>query len=76
MEKLIGTKILSIKPTAREVIENIEDAAQKCLNDVALIGKLSEKLSCNDVDREMAINHFGFFYDFVEEVRKPAQTHE
>lgn len=33
MEKLIGAKILPIKPTAKDSIDNIEHAARKCLND-------------------------------------------
>lgn len=70
MEKIIGEKMLALKVRAKAIIEDIDYAARICLEDATKIKAMSENTHCTDVQREMAINHSSYFYDFVSEIKK------
>lgn len=68
MERMIVGRIETKEVSAEAVVSTIEDTAMKCYSAEEIL-ELAEYTHCNPIIFEMAVNHFHFFTDFVEEVK-------
>lgn len=74
MERIIGVKITEMKVSSREIVEKIEGIADECSEDPYHIYEKAVYVGCGDIMRELSVNHFGFFYDFVGEKKSNEDT--
>lgn len=67
MEKIIQCKMYAINFTMRDVIAIIEETAYNVEN-AEEIKQLCEYSNCNDTVLQLAVNHYHFFTNFVDEL--------
>lgn len=67
MEKAIATKIVIVKVTEQDIVNQIEKCCEDCKGNANEIYRLAEYWYANDTTREMAFNHFNYFYALVNE---------
>lgn len=72
-ETSIASKIDIIRMKKREIVETIEDTAERYRGNVDGILLLTENMHCNGIIFEIGVNHFKFFTDFVAEIIKNTQ---
>lgn len=70
MERIIDGRISIINVTRKDVDEAIEILAFKCREYPSEVLELACSKYCDGITVELAVNHFQFFMNFVEEVRK------
>lgn len=70
MERIIAARCEYSTLTLRSVIESIEALAIKCNGKAESVKDNLQIWHCDTMELEMATNHFTFFYDLVEEIKR------
>lgn len=75
MESIIDSRIETQKLRQSDVVNIIESTAIKCIDNPSKILELAEYKHCDSIILEIAVNHFHFFYSFVEEKKGNDEPH-
>lgn len=72
MEPVIAGQLESAASKITSVIEDIEGVVRRCEGDPEIIKINAKNWHCDPIEVELAINHFQFFFDLINEVQRPA----